>query len=345
MYTIEYFPQKDIDRIEEEWRKLEKGSEMTYFQRYDWYKMLIPFTPSVKFYTDSFYAVVRKDGKAVLIAPLWVLTHNYLFVNKRGIYLIGRRGCTDYMNFIYETFDPDSISFLLTQLAKKYGQNTLTIEGIKEDTNTFQYLKTQHCAITVSSEVCVSLSIPDRIEDYQKMLSKSSRQNIRTAVNRSEKDGLRFDYYFDDISISKSRCSDIRTKRLAKKANNGSGTILSRLKSAIYRSLEVRFPICLPHESDIQSHYLSAYLNDELQMYFCYGMDQTAKRLVVMTAGLDDKYARYSLGMVAWYNYILQLINDKQITEIDFLRGGERYKYALGGTESSISTIKVAINE
>lgn len=345
MLTVSYINQKDISLIEDEWKRLERGSEMTYFQRFEWYKLLMQFTPNVPGITESLYAVVKRGRDIVLIAPLWVTKHTFLSVNKRGVYMIGRRGCTDYLNFIYSKFDESAVCVLLESLYARYGNINLYFENLKEETETFKYFSSKQNAHIVSSEICVSLSLPDSIEEYHKMLSKSTRQNLRTAVNRADKDGVFIEYRTDDSSIDKVQCSALRNERLISKKAIGSESLINRLKSCIYRLLEITFPPLIAHEHDSSCHFLSGYQKDELQMFFCYGQDVPHHQLVVMTAGLNEKTSRYSPGMVAWYNFILELIQNKEFFEIDFLKGGERYKYALGGKEHSIHNLIYQIHE
>ena len=40
-YNIKYVPAKDLERIQDEWKALETGEEMTLFQSYEWYQMLL----------------------------------------------------------------------------------------------------------------------------------------------------------------------------------------------------------------------------------------------------------------------------------------------------------------
>ena len=116
MYIIEYIQQENISNIMMEWHFLERGEEMTYFQTYEWYEMLIKFTPRCKA-IDSVYALVRDvNGVPMMIAPLWIVKYDYRYVNKCGVYFIGRKDCTDYLNFIYKEFIPGVCDFLLKSL-------------------------------------------------------------------------------------------------------------------------------------------------------------------------------------------------------------------------------------
>ena len=73
-YTIKYVPAKDLERIQDEWKELETGEEMTLFQSYKWYKMLLEkYIPEDTKNFESVYAVVEADGKTCMIAPLWII--------------------------------------------------------------------------------------------------------------------------------------------------------------------------------------------------------------------------------------------------------------------------------
>ena len=62
-----------------------------------------------------------------------------------------------------------------------------------------------------------------------------------------------------------------------------------------------------------------------------------------MAAGTDLEFARYSPEMLLMYNFILHSIEEGMIKEVDFTRGDEMYKFALGGKLHINHTIKFRI--
>ena len=341
MYKIRYVPQKDIISIREEWKILEKGEEMTYFQTFDWYQMLIDFTPCCKV-VENVYVVIYKSNNPIIIAPLWIVKKNYRYVNKKGIYFIGRKACSDYLNFIYSCFDSGALEFLLHSLKKKYGVEQCFFEHMLTTTSSYHYFVAKEKNSIVSEEKCVHVSLPKTFNDYYVSLGKNIRQNIRTAYNRLKKDKIEIKIVFDDIYADLGRCSDIWRNRHQQKYEGKVAWHIC-VKSYLYKILDISFPECIQHIADKRSHILSVYCNNKLEMFFCYGVDAFRNKVVFMTAGVSKEYARYSLGIVGLYEFIQYLIGKGEYGEVDFLRGGEYYKYALGGTDHFIADVKVLI--
>ena len=55
-----------------------------------------------------------------------------------------------------------------------------------------------------------------------------------------------------------------------------------------------------------------------------------------MAVGTDESFARYSPGMLLMLEFIKEQISLKEMNVVDFTRGNEFYKYALGGKDHFI---------
>lgn len=344
MYTITTYKKKDIVQLKNIWNMLEKGVEMTYFQSYHWNYMLSNFIPEGKNYEAVYFLVKDENEKAVLIAPLWIIKSTFRFVNKKGSYFIGRNGWSDYLNLIYSTFDSGAFYFLLYHIQHKYGCSYFYFEQLKEESGVFQHI--QHYCNIIKDYIttCVYLHLPDTVDDYQKILSKNSKQNIRTARNRLEKDGRHISFCFDsrpDLDICKKmRETRVGQKRLKEQEGESWGV---RIKRWINKFLTVSFPVYLPFYEDHQSRFLTAYIDGELSAFFNYGYDAIRQEIIVMAVGTNEKFAKYSPGILLLYEFILYQIKNSNIKIIDFTRGDERYKYALGGVNHIIHSIAFKI--
>ena len=191
--------------------------------------------------------------------------------------------------------------------------------------------------------MCAHLVLPDSFERYKDLLSKNTRKNLRLAYNRLKTDGKDIKVVCDDENADMERCSYIRNARLRKK-NSYQVSFLNKIKSYIYKKLAISFPECVQHQEDKNAHILSVYCDGLLQMFFCYGIDALHRKVVLMTAGVEEQFARYSLGVIGLYEFIQYLIEQGKIDEIDFLRGGEHYKYALGGVNHTIADVEIILN-
>lgn len=167
-----------------------------------------------------------------------------------------------------------------------------------------------------------------RFDDYQshiKSLSKSTRQNLRTAENRLKKDDKNFrliSNYHDPIEKDVvDQCIDIYFKRQKDKYGKG---FLNQLmiKTINYSSVMMKKNkgILMALEIDGKvAAFMFGYVNQEKNSY------------EVPKLAVNDDYAFYSPGMVL-INRTLEFFENKTtIRALDLCRGTEDYKLKMGG--------------
>lgn len=339
-YTIRYIKAKHLNQIKEEWQSLETGKEMTVFQSYQWHLVLLEYTiPEDTKQFESICAIVESDGKPCMIAPLWVVKKTFRLLNLKGIYLLGRDTFSDYLNFIYQDFDGDAFDFLVSDLLSKYRVKHIIFNDARETTSLYRYVIDNYKVTRNSEYPCVGLKLPSSLEEYQRMLSKNSRQNLRTANNRLKKDGKSLTFNFDDQQIDRNRCMEIRESKLLVKYSElplwyrYKYRIINRFRYHFYKFNPI---ICFP-----ESKVMTACDGEgNLKAFFNYGYDSDGTCIRVMAAGTDLDFRRYSPGMLLMYNFVLKSIEEGTIKEIDFTRGDEQYKFALGGQQHLNHTLK-----
>ena len=59
-YQVQKYFQRDFVLLETDWKALEKGKDMSYFQTYDWYESINNVVPS---HGDVVFLVVSKNGE------------------------------------------------------------------------------------------------------------------------------------------------------------------------------------------------------------------------------------------------------------------------------------------
>lgn len=328
--SIDYIPAPHLQKVKQEWNFLENGLDMTLFQSFDWNNMLLEhYVPKDTNSFESLYALVKIDGKECLIAPLWIVKKTFRLLNKKGIYLLGRDSYSDYLNLIYNNFNSEALDFLLKDLHDRYHQTHFIFEHLNEKTSIYQHIVNSYTILDDKKEPCVDLQIPPSLEEYHKLLSKHSRQNLRTANNRLNKDGLSIIFNMDNSEIDKGTCLDIRESKLSVQYEK-----ISKIRKYKYRMVNrllYHFPRFTPITTYKNSMAMTATIDNKLCAFFHYAYDEPHKRIVIISAGTDLTYARYSPGMLLMYNFIKQIINEQKYQEIDFTRGDESYKFALGG--------------
>ena len=107
--------------------------------------------------------------------------------------------------------------------------------------------------------------------------------------------------------------------------------------------MEIDFPAYLPFYADKDSHFMTAYINDELAAFFNYAFDVNHSEILLMAVGTNEKFVRYSPGVLLIYEYITSQIESKKIRTLDFTRGNEPYKYHLGGSNHLIHSLEFSL--
>ena len=336
IYTIDYYNIECFSKLMCAWKKLERGKDMTSFQTYSWYEMLNEcYVPKDTLNYLSIYAVVKREEEVVLIAPLWIVKKTFRIVNKKGIYFLGREGWSDYLNFIYKDFDDAAMTFLLQEVAKKYEVSSFNFSELKENVQSYKYFNSNMTLKKSRKCTCVALTLPSTIEEYNKLLSKNARQNIRTAHNRLKKDDLDIRFVFDDKEVDRERCRNMREQRFIEKFKHVSK--LRLMKHKIMYKLTFHFRPYLPFMCYDGGHFLTTYIGDELCSFFYYLIDDIHKHVYVIAAGVNLEYSRYSPGIISLNTFINEIIKSQNIDVIDFTRGDEPYKYAIGGKDHYIT--------
>ena len=338
-----YYGISEFPSLKDAWKALEIGGDMTYFQTYDWNEMLWNLNKERRHRCFEIgFASVERAGEVILIAPLWIVKKQFGKYNQKGFHLFGNYGWSDYLNFIYKDFDEAAVGLMLGSLKEKFGLSNFHFENIQNGSRLFDYLESSGNK-PLSSQICVSLSVRGTgFDDYKGRLSKSSRQNIRTANNRLRKDGIELLFDFDDSEVDLKQFIEYRTVRVDKKnqreGKNLKWRVINFISTKILRRGRYRFADYAPFTHDIRSKFMTAKTPDgELCASFNYGVSPDMRSIVLMGVSTNPKYAKYSPGILLLFNFIEDAIANGRYDLVDFTRGNEPYKFALGGREHLIS--------
>lgn len=344
-YKIDYFSTERIYEIASVWRSLELGTDMTYYQRYDWYEYLAKLNSKKYNAHEILFALISSvNGDAVMIAPLWIVKRRFRLINKKGAYFFGCQGWNDYCNFIYKVFYPKAMIALMDDLYERWGITYYRLDYMKEKTIACQYILHQESCVKMICDkrsVAVGLILPVGELEYSKMLSKGTKQNIRTAVNRMKKAGIEYVIQNSDSEIDLEQFRAYRNVRVKEKNSWTIKSFVFKAKMCLLKYLRYQFADYTPFDDvNIGSQFLTINRGKIILASFCYGYDAVHREIVVMAVSLNEEYARYSPGMVSMYNFIIELLKDENIDFVDFTRGNEKYKYSLGGSNHYVHSMK-----
>lgn len=331
-------PFAKLSCVEAEWRRLECGKDMTYFQSYDWNCMLKNYLITDNKSIENIIAIVRDTQmKAVMIAPIMVIKKTNNVINKKGFYFVGMGGWSDYLNCIYLKFDSCAFEVLLSKLEFFYKIKTFYLNQIMEGTSLYCYLRKFKKLKKDLKGTCVRLCLPDTVEEYMHKLSKKTRQNIRTAYNRLRTDGFDYMLNFHDSNPNLSECNRIRSERVIEKKY--CSNVLKRWLLRVYSHLKLKYPDYLPFYSDVHRRIMTFCSCGKLRSFFNYGYSHHLHTIYVMAVGTDNAFGRYSPGILLMHAFICDAIEKKELKYVDFTRGNERYKYDLGGEDHYIHSV------
>lgn len=341
VYSTHYYNRRSFSDLQKDWEMLQRGKDMTYFQQYSWYNMLNSKNPKDNSFYETSFVLLMKNNEPCIIAPLWIVKKTITKFNKIGIYILGRKTWSDYLNFIYKSIDKVDLLYLLEDVAKHYNIDTFFFEQLKENTELYNLLTEKTFNTTLSQRTtCVSLKLPSSEQEYLHLLSKSSRQNIRTAFNRADKDHIAFKMNFDDKEINTTDFIKFREERVKLKHEKEQLSFITRVKMFIAKCMIYPAPCLIPIADDEESKIMSIKtLSGDLCAAFNYGYNKANNEIVLMAVSTNPQYYRYSPGIILLYSFILDKIKNSEYIYIDFTRGDEIYKYTLGGKDHFISNL------
>ena len=352
---IKVFTPNEFNKLESVWKQLESGLDMTVFQHYDWYKYvndLYDKEKAKKVFRKWVYLLVTDNKKPLMIAPIQVIKAGVQYKNvglARGAYFIGRKGYSDYLNFIYKDFSDEAAKAVFYYIRHTLKIKRICFEQLLETTSLYQFIIKSY-DYNQSECYCAALVLPDTFDEYKKKLSKSTRQNIRTALNRQNRNGLNLSHeivYQLDEGMTDILMA-IREQRLAEKRKK-SGTNAS-IKGKIYGKLRGVLISLFNAEHDVINESCNPWCflvkkEDRIVSYFWGMKNDYRDEYYVILAGVDKEFTWYSPSLSHLYLFIQEQYEsgDKKIKVLDFTRGGERYKEDMGASKKSAWAISFRI--
>ena len=266
----------------------------------------------------SFY-IVYLDKEPMIIAPVEI--------NKNTAMILGSAEYFDFVDIFYRSNAKYSILkecfiHLLIYL-KQMGMSTLRWNYLPSDSFSKDYLSLFN--VTENCEVDNVAILFKNYKEYIKSLSKSTRQNLRTAENRIKREGhdYRLLNNFNsplDSDVVK-QCEDVYYHR--QKDNYGKNALnLFMIKTINYGTQLIKK----------QKGNLMVLMIDNKVAAFMFGFINDQKEsFEVPKLAINDDYAFYSPGMILINKTIEYFDLNSDINKLDLCRGTELYKLKMGG--------------
>lgn len=165
-------------------------------------------------------------------------------------------------------------------------------------------------------------------ENYYAQLSKHTRQNLRTAYNRMNKDGISCSLEIvAGKPVPQKLFRDIMTVYYNRHASRY-GVKTSAIKKYYLQRIDFSTR-CLQQYPD---NFAAVLYMDDCVAGFMAGMqDADGSRIIIPRLSINEMFLKYSPGMVL-INEAMQYLTEKtSISRLDLSKGAEQYKFAMGG--------------
>lgn len=311
-----------IVEIKNIWEKLYYcNMNLSWFQSYGWNKVL----------QDSFYHKKYLNKNCQL--NYFVCDENFIapIVIKKNkiIEILGTNESSDYLSFIFSaSANTYEITKYLNKFFEYYHNYKFNLDRINEQNIIHNILSNNYSHLLCKEEkLCVYIPTYTTKSIYFESLSKSSRQNYRTAINRLKKDSLEYNITINYEVLSKNEVDKIFRIYSARRADCD-GNI--NFKNIIKNILNIHKFDVLSEYSKREKVFLATIRIGGIVASFCEGNFNNRKDSIsIARVATNPDYYKYSPGNILIIGVIERL--KSSIKYFDLTRGCEEYKLKLGG--------------
>ncbi|MEE9365229.1 MAG: GNAT family N-acetyltransferase [Dehalococcoidales bacterium] len=280
--------------------------------------------------TELYLTVVRDSSDIIGIAPL--------HLKGKEAHFVGNTDVCDYQDFIIVPGrETEFFNVLLDDLAKK-GIQQLDLNPVRPDSSVIASLldvvgKRGGSVICQEGDVTVEMDLPANWEKYLEGLDKKQRHEVRRKLRRLWGAG--------DVQY---RCYEVGPQDV------------SELTDTFLRL----FPLSREEKADFMTAQMEIFFRALAEAMagiklLRYGILEVESRPAAMIMGFeynqamylynsayDPQYDSLSVGLLSKVLCIKESINRGR-KKWDFLKGAEKYKYQLGGSEIRLHNCQITI--
>jgi hypothetical protein len=284
------------------------------------------FIRRVRYGNKPVFAVAYENEKVVCIAPLIVFNKP-----EKIIRFLGYSTNAGYLNFIYN--DESYVSPMIQYIKAKYPAHNLEFTFVPDNSPLIR----EGGVIEEFGNYAISLSDYD---SWHSTLSKSTKQNIRTAYNRLKTDGHTYQLHLYDMNSSDlenviQSANDIYWRRRVDWTGNAKE--YSKYNRDVFPKKDVIYQSLRKKENTI----IAVLRIDTQDAGFFVGLKYN-HGICIPRLAIDMKFSRYSPWMILINEYLKVLAEDEFPYTFDLCRGEEGYKTSLHAERTS--TYKIMIS-
>jgi len=278
-----------------------------------------------------FYELIQ-NGKTVMIAPM---CHKYC--SDGMMYTsFGSAPTIATQDFIYrENIKKELMADCLNFLFERFRDHKVRFNNLREDSLLYNVLAEKY-AIT-DSHANVAIPIPGDYQLYYDSLSKNTRQNIRTAYNRLNRDNKQYNLELTQGAMAHKEQLSIMQIYIKRRINRYRKTgLLHRVflrkihfNTIGFQKLDYSFSSVLRIDNTIAA-FLQGYMKND------------KSSVIVPRLSINEDCVFYSPGMLL-LNETVKEMAKRGIGELDLSKGAETYKYAMGGRDYFTYDIEICL--
>jgi len=312
-YTLETF-----DSLSSEWQRLQEESPTApIFSSPDWSKTWWQHLNSD---AKLHLAAVKNKGKLLGIAPL-------MSRKKIGSF-IGSVDVCDYLDFIVMPDSAEAFFKVLLDNLKREGISKLELAPLRPDSTVLTSMapvarKLGWQVACSQVDVTVELDLPGTWEEYLQMLVSKQRHELKRKLRRLDEEGEA-----KYRTTSEANSPDLDTfLRLFRDSREDKAEFMTPKREAFFKALTktladrkmLRLGLL-----EVDSKPTAATVSFEYK-----------NNVYLYNSGYDPQYTWFSVGQLSKALCIKDSI-ERGRKKFDFLKGGEEYKYHLGGHEQPL---------
>ena len=279
--------------------------------------------------SELYLRAIRQGEKTIGIAPLLV---------REGVAsIIGSADVCDYLDFVVAPgMERDFFNVLLDDLKQK-NISHIDLRPLRPDstvlTNLVGIAQNQgHEVLCHPEDVSVELDLPSVWEEYLAILTTKQRHEVRRKLRRLSEAG-KVDYYFVKDSAAVNNAMDTFLKMFSESRKDKATFLTARMESFLRSLADTMDKAGLLRLGILELDTVPA------AMIICFDYNDC---VYLYNSGYDPQYNALSVGLLCKVLCIKESIQEGK-KRFDFLKGGETYKYQLGGREVPLYRCQITI--
>jgi len=278
---------------------------------------------------ELYLRAVRQRGGIIGIA--------LLLVKEKTASLLGSADVCDYLDFVVVPGrERDFFSVLLDDLQQK-GINHLDLKPLPPDSTVLTHLvgivrERKYDIRCQLEDVSLRLELPSTWDEYLATLTAKQRHEVRRKLRRLWEAG-NVDFHIVEDSASVHDVMDAFLKMFSESRKDKATFMTARIES-FFRSLADTMA-----EAGLLKLGILELDTLPTAMVMCFDYHDC---VYLYNSGYDPNYSSLSVGLLSKVLCIKDSIQRGR-KRFDFLKGGESYKYYLGGRETPLHSCHIII--